>query len=109
MQPCNLMQKSLPMQSAVVQFHPESLGLFSPFMMAYSRGLSWGPSPKHFCCRLHVDAAFAGGYAVLPQMRHHLDGVEACDSFSTNAHKVGRLLTPKGCSRSGTPLKQAGI
>ena len=38
--------------------------------------------------RLHVDAAFAGVYAVLPELRHHFDGVGACDSFSTNAHKV---------------------
>jgi glutamate/tyrosine decarboxylase-like PLP-dependent enzyme len=38
--------------------------------------------------RLHVDAAFAGVYALLPELRHHFDGVAACDSFSTNAHKV---------------------
>ena len=38
--------------------------------------------------RLHVDAAFAGVYAVLPELRHHFDGLDGCDSFSTNAHKV---------------------
>lgn len=45
--------------------------------------------------RLHVDAAFAGVYAVLPELRHHFEGVGACDSFSTNAHKVCSWCTDK--------------
>ena len=42
-----------------------------------------------------MDAAFAGVYAVLPELRHHFDGVGACDSFSTNAHKVRAQDTGK--------------
>lgn len=38
-----------------------------------------------------MDAAFAGVYALLPELRHHFDGMEGCDSFSTNAHKVCSL------------------
>lgn len=40
-----------------------------------------------------MDAAFAGAYALLPELRHHFDGVDGCDSFSTNAHKVCRLFS----------------
>jgi aromatic-L-amino-acid decarboxylase len=36
---------------------------------------------------LHVDAAYAGTAAVLPEKRHILDGVEHADSFVFNPHK----------------------
>jgi aromatic-L-amino-acid/L-tryptophan decarboxylase len=41
---------------------------------------------------LHVDAAYAGAAAILPEMRHILDGVDRADSFIMNPHKW--LLTP---------------
>ena len=37
--------------------------------------------------RLHVDSAFAGSAALLPELRHHFDGLELVDSFDTNPHK----------------------
>ena len=45
---------------------------------------------------LHVDAALAGSAAVLPEMRHLLDGVEAADSLVFNPHKW--LFTNFDCS-----------
>ena len=41
---------------------------------------------------LHVDAAYAGSAAVVPEMRHILDGSERADSLVTNPHKW--LFTP---------------
>lgn len=41
---------------------------------------------------LHVDAAYAGSAAILPEMRHILDGSERADSLVTNPHKW--LFTP---------------
>jgi aromatic-L-amino-acid decarboxylase len=41
---------------------------------------------------LHVDAAYAGSAAILPEMRHILDGAERADSLVTNPHKW--LFTP---------------
>ena len=45
---------------------------------------------------LHVDAAYAGTAAILPEMRHILDGVDRADSFVTNPHKW--LMTPMDLS-----------
>jgi len=45
---------------------------------------------------LHVDAAYAGSAAILPEMRHILDGCDRADSFVTNPHKW--LLTPMDLS-----------
>lgn len=45
---------------------------------------------------LHVDAAYAGSAAVLPEHRHILDGCEAADSLVVNPHKW--LFTPIDCS-----------
>lgn len=45
---------------------------------------------------LHVDAAYAGSAAVVPEMRHILDGSERADSLVTNPHKW--LFTPFDCS-----------
>ena len=41
---------------------------------------------------LHVDAAYAGSAAILPEMRHILAGCECADSLVTNPHKW--LFTP---------------
>ncbi len=41
---------------------------------------------------LHVDAAYAGSAAVVPELRHLLDGCERADSVVTNPHKW--LFTP---------------
>ncbi|MBI3990487.1 MAG: amino acid decarboxylase [candidate division NC10 bacterium] len=41
---------------------------------------------------LHVDAAYGGAAAVLPEMRHVLDGCERADSLVMNPHKW--LFTP---------------
>jgi aromatic-L-amino-acid decarboxylase len=41
---------------------------------------------------LHVDAAYAGPTAILPEMRHHFEGCERADSFLLNPHKW--LFTP---------------
>ena len=45
---------------------------------------------------LHVDAAYAGSAAILPEMRYIMDGVDRADSFVTNPHKW--LLTPMDLS-----------
>src|SRR4051812_20131296 len=41
---------------------------------------------------LHVDTAYAGSAAILPEMRHILDGCERADSIVSNPHKW--LFTP---------------
>ncbi len=41
---------------------------------------------------LHVDAAYAGAAAILPEMRHHFAGIERAHSLVVNAHKW--MLTP---------------
>lgn len=45
---------------------------------------------------LHVDAAYAGSAAILPEMRFILDGCDRADSLVVNPHKW--LLTPMDCS-----------
>ena len=45
---------------------------------------------------LHVDGAYGGTAAVVPEMRHVLDGVELADSLVVNPHKW--LFTPIDCS-----------
>ena len=45
---------------------------------------------------LHVDAAYAGSAAVLPELRDAFTGWERADSVVVNPHKW--LLTPMGCS-----------
>jgi aromatic-L-amino-acid decarboxylase len=58
---------------------------------------------------LHVDAAYAGSAAILPEMRWILAGVERADSFVMNPHKW--LFTPMDFSaffcRRPQVLKQA--
>ena len=41
---------------------------------------------------LHVDTAYAGSTAILPEMRHHFAGCERADSIVVNPHKW--LFTP---------------
>jgi aromatic-L-amino-acid decarboxylase len=45
---------------------------------------------------LHVDAAYAGSAAIVPEFRWAFEGCERADSFVTNPHKW--LLTPMDCS-----------
>jgi aromatic-L-amino-acid decarboxylase len=45
---------------------------------------------------LHVDAAYGGSAAILPEMRYVLEGCERADSLVVNPHKW--LLTPMDCS-----------
>ncbi len=45
---------------------------------------------------LHVDAAYAGSAALLPERRWAFDGCDRADSYVTNPHKW--LLTPMDCS-----------
>ena len=40
---------------------------------------------------MHVDAAYAGVAALLPEQRAGLDGLELADSFDTNCHKRAPL------------------
>ena len=45
---------------------------------------------------LHVDAAYAGPAAIVPELRHHFAGWERADSVVINPHKW--LFTPIDCS-----------
>ena len=58
---------------------------------------------------LHVDGAYGGAAAIVPEMRYVLDGCNRADSFVTNPHKW--LFTPMDCSvlftRHVGTLKQA--
>jgi len=45
---------------------------------------------------LHVDAAYAGSAAIIPELKYVLNGCERADSFVTNPHKW--LLTPMDLS-----------
>ena len=58
---------------------------------------------------LHVDGAYGGSAAIMPEMRFVLDGCNRADSFVTNPHKW--LFTPMDCSvlftRHVDTLKQA--
>ena len=58
------------------------------------------PAIAEICRRygvwLHVDAAYAGAAAIVPELRHLFDGVEHADSFVFNPHKW--LLVNFDCS-----------
>lgn len=45
---------------------------------------------------LHVDGAYGGAAAILPDMRYILSGTDQADSFVVNPHKW--ILTPMDCS-----------
>ncbi len=47
-------------------------------------------------CWLHIDAAYGGVAAIVPELRHILDGVDNADSIVVNPHKW--LFTPVDCS-----------
>ncbi len=47
-------------------------------------------------CWVHVDAAYGGVTAIVPEMRHLMDGTDDADSFVVNPHKW--LFTPMDCS-----------
>lgn len=47
---------------------------------------------------MHVDAAYAGVAAILPEQRAGLDGLELADSFDTNCHKCGAFHINVGVS-----------
>ena len=47
---------------------------------------------KRYNAWLHVDAAYAGPAAIVPELRHHFDGWERADSIVLNPHKW--LATP---------------
>lgn len=55
-----------------------------------------GPICRKYNIWFHVDAAYAGSAAILPEKRYILDGVEYADSFVFNPHKW--LLTNFDCS-----------
>ena len=58
------------------------------------------PAIADLCARegmwLHVDAAYAGVLALVPEHRVHFAGLERADSLVVNAHKW--LFTPMDCS-----------
>jgi aromatic-L-amino-acid decarboxylase len=58
------------------------------------------PAIADICAReglwLHVDGAYGGVAAIVPEMRHVLAGVERADSLVVNPHKW--LFTPIDCS-----------
>jgi aromatic-L-amino-acid/L-tryptophan decarboxylase len=58
------------------------------------------PAIADVCCRhdvwLHVDGAYGGVAAIVPELRHILAGVDRADSLVMNPHKW--LFTPVDCS-----------
>ena len=58
------------------------------------------PAIAEICKRedvwLHVDGAYGGTLAIVPEYRHILDGVEGADSLVVNPHKW--MFTPFDCS-----------
>jgi aromatic-L-amino-acid/L-tryptophan decarboxylase len=63
---------------------------------AAATGSGANPEPRHKSPWLHIDAAYGGSAAVVPAMRHVLDGAELADSLVVNPHKW--LFTPVDCS-----------
>jgi aromatic-L-amino-acid decarboxylase len=51
---------------------------------------------EEFGMWLHVDSAYAGVTAMVPEFAHHFEGVNRADSFVVNPHKW--LFTPVDCS-----------
>jgi aromatic-L-amino-acid decarboxylase len=58
------------------------------------------PAIAEICARhgvwLHVDAAYGGSAALVPELRHVLDGAERADSLVVNPHKW--MFVPIDCS-----------
>jgi aromatic-L-amino-acid/L-tryptophan decarboxylase len=55
-----------------------------------------GALAEQYGAWLHVDAAYGGSAAILPEMRWLWDGVDAADSIVVNPHKW--MFTPVDCS-----------
>lgn len=51
-----------------------------------------GPICREKDVFLHVDAAYSGSAMILPELQHHISGIEFADSLVTNPHKW--LFTP---------------
>ena len=51
---------------------------------------------RKYGCWVHVDTAYAGPAAIVPELRYLLDGVDGADSVVVNPHKW--LFTPVDCS-----------
>ncbi len=51
---------------------------------------------KEYNCWVHVDGAYGGSAAIVPELRYMLDGTDDADSFVINPHKW--LFTPMDCS-----------
>lgn len=64
---------------------------------------------RQFGCWVHVDSAYAGPAAIVPELRYLMDGVDGADSLVVNPHKW--LFTPMDCSvlytKRPDALKQA--
>ncbi len=64
---------------------------------------------KSFGCWVHIDAAYGGVAAIVPELRYLMDGVDSADSLVVNPHKW--LFTPMDCSvlytKRPDALKQA--
>lgn len=64
---------------------------------------------RDYRCWVHVDAAYGGVAAIVPELRYLLDGVDGADSLVVNPHKW--LFTPMDCSvfytKDPQSLKQA--
>ena len=64
---------------------------------------------RRYNCWVHVDAAYGGVAAIVPELRYLLDGVDGADSLVVNPHKW--LFTPMDCSvlftRDPASLRQA--
>jgi aromatic-L-amino-acid decarboxylase len=54
------------------------------------------PIAREFGCWVHVDGAYGGPAAIVPEMRWLLEGVDSADSLVVNPHKW--LFTPVDCS-----------
>jgi aromatic-L-amino-acid decarboxylase len=64
---------------------------------------------RQYRCWVHVDAAYGGVAAIVPELQYLMDGVDGADSLVVNPHKW--LFTPMDCSvfytRDPRALQQA--
>jgi aromatic-L-amino-acid/L-tryptophan decarboxylase len=54
------------------------------------------PIAREYGCWVHVDGAYGGPAAIVPELRWLLDGIDGADSLVVNPHKW--LFTPVDCS-----------